>query len=168
LTLLVGWQEGHPACKKNLMPLPLTASCFSKIQIGFIFLVPAHLGSPVSPGKRAVKRVCVCVCVFACVCVCVCVCEQIIKTPEALLCYRSSVVTINALIFYDPTMCCRNKLLFFSAFCMTSAVASELARTSFVAFVLVRQCLMVMHIVSLYICLDWSSVGDQKFGLIPS
>ena len=41
----------------QLMPLPLTVSCFSKIQIGFAFLVPAHLGSP---GKRAVKRVCVC------------------------------------------------------------------------------------------------------------
>ena len=41
------------------MPLPLTVSCFSKIQIGFTSLVPAHLGSP---GKRAVKRVCVCVC----------------------------------------------------------------------------------------------------------
>ena len=77
LTLLVGWQEGHPACKKTewwgagmviclergedlhmaqLMLLPLTVSCFSKIQIGFTFLVPAHLGSP---GKRAVKQVCV-------------------------------------------------------------------------------------------------------------
>jgi len=43
----------------QLMPLPLTVSCFSKIQIGFTSLVPAHLGSP---GKRAVKRVCVCVC----------------------------------------------------------------------------------------------------------
>ena len=42
----------------QLMPLPLTISCFSKIQIGFTFLVPAHLGSP---RKRAVKRVCVCV-----------------------------------------------------------------------------------------------------------
>ena len=41
----------------QLMPLPLTVSCFSNIQIGFAFLVPAHLGSP---GKRAVKRVCVC------------------------------------------------------------------------------------------------------------
>jgi len=40
----------------QLMPLPLTVSCFSKIQIGFTFLVPADLGSP---GKRAVKRVCV-------------------------------------------------------------------------------------------------------------
>jgi len=80
LTLSVGWQEGHPACKKTewwgagvviclergadlhmaqLMLLPLTVSCFSKIQIGFIFLVPAHLGSP---GKRAVKWVCVFVC----------------------------------------------------------------------------------------------------------
>ena len=75
LTLLVGWQEGHPACKKlsggvlawlsvwsevqicgdlhtaQLMPLPLVVSFSSKIQIGFTFLVPAHLGSP---GKRAV------------------------------------------------------------------------------------------------------------------
>ena len=42
----------------QLMPLPLTVSCFSKIlQIGFTFLVPVHPGSP---GKRAVKRVCLC------------------------------------------------------------------------------------------------------------
>jgi len=73
LTLLVGRQEGHPACKNlsggvlawwlergadlhtaQLMQLPLTVSCFSKMQIVFTFLVPAHLGSP---GKRAVKRV---------------------------------------------------------------------------------------------------------------
>jgi len=44
----------------QLMPLPLTVSCFSKIQIGFTFLVPAHPGSP---GQGAVKRVCVCVCI---------------------------------------------------------------------------------------------------------
>ena len=47
----------------QLMPLPLTVSCFSKIQIVFTFLVRAHLGSP---GQRAVKRVCVCVCVCVC------------------------------------------------------------------------------------------------------
>ena len=41
----------------QLMPLPLTISFFSKIQIGFTSLVPAHPGNP---GKRAVKRVCVC------------------------------------------------------------------------------------------------------------
>ena len=40
----------------HLMPLPLTDSCFSKIQTGFTFLVQAYLGSP---GKRAVKWVCV-------------------------------------------------------------------------------------------------------------
>jgi len=45
----------------QLMPLPLTISCFSKIQIGFTFLVPVHPGSP---GQRAVKRMCVCVCVL--------------------------------------------------------------------------------------------------------
>jgi len=32
--------------------MPLTVSCFSKIQTGFTFLVPAHLGSP---GQRAVN-----------------------------------------------------------------------------------------------------------------
>ena len=42
----------------QLMPLPFTVSCFSKIQIGFIFLVLAHLGSL---GQKAVKHVCVCV-----------------------------------------------------------------------------------------------------------
>ena len=42
----------------QLMPLPLTVSCFSEIQIGFTFLVLAHPGSL---GQRAVKRVCVCV-----------------------------------------------------------------------------------------------------------
>ena len=78
LTLLVGRQEGHPASKKlsggvlawlsvlsevqtciiivQLMPLPLTVPCFSKIQIGFTFLVLAHLGSP---EQRTVKWMCV-------------------------------------------------------------------------------------------------------------
>ena len=67
LTLLVGRQEGHPACKKTewwgagvviclercadlhtaqLIPLPLAVTCCSKIQIGFTFLVPAYVGSP--------------------------------------------------------------------------------------------------------------------------
>ena len=77
----VGWAAGrHPASKKlsggvlawlsvwsevqtciiidQLMPLPLTVPCFSKIQIGFTFLVLAHLGSP---GQRTVKWMCVCV-----------------------------------------------------------------------------------------------------------
>jgi len=37
-----------------LMPLPPTIYYFSKIQIGFTFLVPAHLGSR---GQMAIKRV---------------------------------------------------------------------------------------------------------------
>jgi len=32
----------------QLMPLPLTVSCFSKIQIGFTFVVPAYPGSPLN------------------------------------------------------------------------------------------------------------------------
>ena len=40
----------------HLMPLPLTVSCFSKIQTGITFLVLAHLGNP---GKRAIKPVCI-------------------------------------------------------------------------------------------------------------
>ena len=47
----------------QLMPLTLTISCSSKIQIGFTFLVLAYPGT--SPGQRAVKLgVCVCVCVW--------------------------------------------------------------------------------------------------------
>ena len=45
----------------QLMPLPLTVSCFSIIPIGFTFLVPTYPGNP---GQRAVKRVCVCVCTW--------------------------------------------------------------------------------------------------------
>jgi len=40
----------------QLMQLPLTVSRFSKIQIGFTFLVTAYPGSP---GQKAVKQVCV-------------------------------------------------------------------------------------------------------------
>ena len=44
----------------QLMPLPLTVACFSKIPIGFTFLVPAHPGRP-NPGKGTLNG---CVCVF--------------------------------------------------------------------------------------------------------
>ena len=91
LTLLVGRQKGIWPVKTEwlgagvviclgrgadlhmaqLMPLPLTVSCFSKIQTDFTFLLPAHLGSP---GKGPLN---VCVCVCACACACVCVCEGV-------------------------------------------------------------------------------------------
>ena len=56
--MVICLERGADLHMAHLMPLPLTVSCFSIIQIGFTFLVPAHPGSP---GKRAVKRVCVCV-----------------------------------------------------------------------------------------------------------
>ena len=59
--MVICLDQGADLHMPQLMRLPLTVSCFSKIQIGFTFLVPAHPGSP---GKRAVKRVCVCVCGF--------------------------------------------------------------------------------------------------------
>ena len=39
-------ERGADLHMAQLMPLPLNVSCFSKIQISFTFLVPAHLGSP--------------------------------------------------------------------------------------------------------------------------
>ena len=56
--MVICLERGADLHTAQLMPLPLTVSCSSKIQIGFTFMVPAHLGSP---GKRAVKWVCVCV-----------------------------------------------------------------------------------------------------------
>ena len=56
--MVICLEQGADLHIAQLLPLPLTVSCFTKIQIGFTFLVLAHLGSP---GKRAVKRMCVCV-----------------------------------------------------------------------------------------------------------
>ena len=57
LAWLSDWSEGADLRMSQLMPLPLTVSCFSKIQIGFSFQVPAHPGDP---GKRLLNG-CVCV-----------------------------------------------------------------------------------------------------------
>ena len=56
--MVICLERGADLHMAQLMPLPLTVSCFSNIQIGFTFLVPAHLDST-SPRQRAVKRVCV-------------------------------------------------------------------------------------------------------------
>jgi len=50
--MVICLKRGADLHMAQLMPLPLTVSCFSKIQIGFTFLLLAHPGSP---GKRAVK-----------------------------------------------------------------------------------------------------------------
>jgi len=123
LTLLVGRQEGYLACKNcnmdewwgagvvvclerdadlhmaQLMPLPLTVSCFSKIQIGVTFLVPAHPGSP---GPTAIK------CVCACVCVCVCVSTPGLKatrTEGVRVAFCPDPVCVYARIVYCISCC---------------------------------------------------------------
>jgi len=47
--MVICLEQGTDLHMAKLMPLPLTVSCFNKIQSGFTFLVPAHPGSP---GKR--------------------------------------------------------------------------------------------------------------------
>ena len=97
--MVISLERGADLHMAQLMPLPLTVSCFSEIQNGFTFLIPAQLGSP---GQRAVKRVCVCVCLPAdrgaeyCderVCVCVCLSAiissqlQVRSQPNFCACY---------------------------------------------------------------------------------
>ena len=86
LTLLVGWQEGHPACKTEwwdagmviclgrgadlhmaqLMPLPLTICCSSKSWLVLPFLVPAYPGSPGQNPESRKMVVVVVVCPWPC------------------------------------------------------------------------------------------------------
>jgi len=74
--MVICLERGADLHMAQLMPLPLSVSCFSEIQIGFTFLVPANPGSP---GKRAVKRVCVCacLCVYVCVRACMRACVRV-------------------------------------------------------------------------------------------
>ena len=120
LTLLVGRQEGHPACKKTewwgagmviclergadlhmaqLMPLPL-----SKIQTGFIFLVPAHPG--VVPDKGPLNGCCYCCCRMCLSCT--------VFEIQPVTCQKSPILThptcIRALIGSDPGRISRRSL----------------------------------------------------------
>jgi len=89
LTLLVGRQEGHPACKKLSGGVLAWLSAWSEVQtciwpsgcqcyslslasVKSSLVLPLgadclHMVHPGSPGQRAVKRVCVngCVCAFS-------------------------------------------------------------------------------------------------------
>jgi len=57
--VVVCLEQGADLYMAQLMPLPLTVFCFSKIQIGFTFLVPADLGSPGKGPLNACARACV-------------------------------------------------------------------------------------------------------------
>ena len=70
--MVICLERGADLHMAQLMPLPLTVSCFSKIQIGFTFLVPAHLGSP---GKGPLNG---CVCVIL-------MCRRIFKSSKISL-----------------------------------------------------------------------------------
>ena len=91
--MVICLERGADLHTAQLMPLPLTVCCFSKIQIGFTFLVPPQLGSP---GKGPLNVPCVRACVRARararVCVCVC-------------------------LWRDPSSACRCSLLVLSCRC---------------------------------------------------
>ena len=55
--MVICLERGADLHMVQLKPLPLTVSCFSKIQIGFTFLVPAHPGSL---GKGPLNGCCCC------------------------------------------------------------------------------------------------------------
>ena len=52
--MVICLERGVDLHMAQLMPLPLTVSCFSKTQIGFTFLITVHPGSP---RQRAIKWV---------------------------------------------------------------------------------------------------------------
>ena len=86
--MVICLEQGAVLHMAQLMPLPLTVCCFSKIQIGFTFLVPAHPGSP---AQRVVKRVCVCG-----------LCYAIVSTVQS---YRALCVAIFAMILFVYILC---------------------------------------------------------------
>ena len=55
--MVICLERGADLHMAQLMPLPLTVSCSSKIQIGSTFLVPAHPGSP----DNGLLNTCVCI-----------------------------------------------------------------------------------------------------------
>ena len=57
--MVICLERGADLHMAQLMPLPLIVSCFSKIQIGFAYLVLPHPGSP----RKGPLNVCACACV---------------------------------------------------------------------------------------------------------
>jgi len=113
LMLLVGRQEGNPACKKlsggvlawlsvwsecrlAYSLVDSTVSCFSKIQIG----TGAHPGSP---GQRAIKRMCVCVCVSPVV-------VEAAAAAVVVICRMDTWINICWLLINCGCCCCRWKI----------------------------------------------------------
>jgi len=70
----------------QLLPLPLTVSCFSKVQIGFAFLVPDHLGSP---GQRPLIW-----------CVCVCACSSVVVVVVVVVAAAAAAAAATAVVVH--------------------------------------------------------------------
>ena len=90
--MVICLERGADLHMAQLMPLPLTVSCFSKIQIGFTFLVPAHPGSPDKGPLNG--GVCVCVCVF-CPTISILYCVQYISIGLVFFCTMVFVIALR-------------------------------------------------------------------------
>ena len=145
------------------MPLPLTVSCFSGIQIGFIFLVPAHLGIP---GKRAVKRVCVCVCVCvrACVRACVHACMHACVHVITVLCryYEDFKITSGTSnltkIYVEASITCNICPCFLTILCICS---QHVLSVSLIGFVFKISLQLFLHFI--HLCLYVPSFNVTMF-----
>ena len=97
-------------CRLAYGPADATAThclCFTKIQIGVTFLLPAHLQG--SPGKRAAKRVCVCV---------IQQCTLVVSTTE-----KSKVCMVQTLTRWRPTWAIRTRRSWNTKVCLWSRAA---------------------------------------------
>ena len=114
--MVICLERGADLHMAQLMPLPLTVSCSSKIQIGFTFLVPAHPGSR---GKRAVERVCVCVYITK---------NIAYHIPEMLIFYADKVLLMDrsgnssvlnfAILIKSRKLDAREIFVFYSSICL--------------------------------------------------
>ena len=97
----------------QLMPLPLIVSCFSNIQIGCTFLVPAHPGSS---GGRAVKRVC-----DTCHCLC---CIEAGAAAGSLVGLRPDLIHHLLSVCHEAVVGCCDSVVFLVAAVAVVAVHS--------------------------------------------
>jgi len=123
--MVICLERGADLHMAQLMPLPLTVSCFGKIQICFTFLVPAHLGSP---GQRAVKRMYVCM---------LGLCNRRINTGRWYLWCSCSVsfadichVTGTAVFLLTCWSCCHCLVLIIFISWIIPLMANKVARTA--------------------------------------
>ena len=113
--MVICLERGAHLHAAQLMPLPLTVSCFSRIQIGFTFLVPAHPGRP---GQRAVNG---------------CVCKMLLLQDRSQLRRVHLPKTIEHLKIFNNARetevsivaCCFHRWLWLNSVCVPCCSADE-------------------------------------------